>query len=158
MRVEPERQGTAMKQLNAKRLPAKVKRLIARAVVARRRAYAPYSNYRVGVAVESAGGKYFVGKNVESADYTLTVHAETDALNAMVHAGEPRVRTVLVVVQSDIGWGFPCGLCRQRIREFAGRGPVTVYGVNLDARERVRDVFRSTLDELLPYSFGPEFL
>jgi len=61
-------------------------------------------------------------------------------------------------VKSAIGHGMPCGLCRQKIREFAVDQQVPVIGVNLDEDENIRDIFIATIEELLPYSFGPENL
>ncbi len=134
------------------------RQLITAAMDIRRRAYAPYSQYLVGAALLDETGRMFCGCNVEGADYTLTTHAEISAINAMIAAGSHRVRAIAVVVRSSVGYGMPCGLCRQRLREFAAEPRLRVVGVNLDAHDAIRDLFAATLDELLPYSFGPDFL
>jgi cytidine deaminase len=87
----------------------------ARAV--QRHAYAPYSNYRVGAALETMDGQAFVGCNVESASYGLTICAERSALVAAVAAGHRRFRRVVVVSDSDPP-ASPCGACRQMLAEF----------------------------------------
>jgi cytidine deaminase len=87
----------------------------ARAV--QRHAYAPYSDYRVGAALETMDGRAFVGCNVESASYGLTICAERSALVAAVAAGHRRFRRIVVVSDSDPP-ASPCGACRQMLAEF----------------------------------------
>ena len=121
------------------------------ASLARSRAHAPYSGFPVGAAVLSETGTVHAGCNVESAAYPEGNCAETAAIAAMVAAGGRRIRAVLVVGGGD-GLVTPCGGCRQRIREFAEPGtPIHVAGP-----EGVRRSF--TLEELLPFSFGPDNL
>jgi cytidine deaminase len=117
---------------------------------ARRRAYAPYSGFRVGAAVR-AGGAIHAGCNVENASYGLTVCAERVAVAAAVAAGARRVDAVAVASGTDEPTP-PCGMCLQTLAEFAGPGlPVRLVG----ARGRVVD---TTLGELLPRAFGKRFL
>ncbi len=132
--------------------------LIHRAIAVRQKSYAPYSNYKVGAALLDEKGQVYTGCNVESADYSLTTHAEMDAINSMVKSGVLKLKMIAVVVKSDVGYGMPCGLCRQKIREFAGGLNVHVIGVNLDDQDRIKEIYISTLKDLLPYSFGPDFL
>jgi len=146
-----------MERIARKDLLPPIEELLQAALAARVQAYCPYSNYKVGAALRGADGVVYAGCNVESADYTLTTHAEIQALNRMNLAGERRLQAIVVVVKSAVGWGMPCGLCRQKIREFGGP-EVTVYGVNLDPVEEVHTIYRSNLAELLPFSFGPDFL
>lgn len=134
------------------------RRLVDAAIEVRAKAYAPYSRYLVGSALVDEKGGVHTGCNIEGADYTLTTHAEMGAINAMVKTGVHRLAGMAVAVKSGVGWGMPCGLCRQKIREFAGKRNVPVIGVNLDASEKIAEIYRSTLDELLPFSFGPDFL
>jgi cytidine deaminase len=114
-------------------------------------AYAPYSRFSVGAAILSESGRIFAGCNVENAAYPQGACAETGAISAMLLAGERRIAAILVVGEGP-ELVTPCGGCRQRIREFArGDTPVHIAGP-----EGVRRTF--TLDELLPFSFGPDNL
>jgi cytidine deaminase len=128
-----------------------VDELFAAALQAHGRAYAPYSKFHVGAAVRSGSGAVYAGCNVENAAYPQGWCAETSAIAAMVSAGETVISEVLVVCDGE-QLSTCCGGCRQKIREF-GRAdtPIHVAGV-----EGVRRVF--TLEELLPFSFGPENL
>ncbi len=121
---------------------------------ARSRAYAPYSGFLVGAAIDTDAG-VFTGANVENAAYPTSICAERTAGAAAVAAGARRFRTVAVV--SDTGPGgapaSPCGQCRQFLREFDPDGTLVVVSEN-PAGERVR----WTLAELLPDSFGPDAL
>jgi cytidine deaminase len=125
--------------------------LLAAADAARARAYCPYSGYHVGAALRTAGGAVISGCNVENASYPLGTCAEAGAIAAMVLAGEQAIVEVLVVTDGDVP-GTPCGGCRQRLREFAALD-VVIHSVAADGA-----VLSRTLDELLPHSFGPEFL
>ncbi len=125
--------------------------LIAAAIAAREKAYAPYSEFQVGAAVRGESGAIYAGCNVENAAYPEGICAEANALGAMVMAGE-RKATEIAVVGAGEGLCTPCGGCRQKIREFAAdTAPVLVCGP-----EGVRRRF--TLGELLPQSFGPDNL
>ncbi len=115
------------------------------------RAYCPYSHYRVGAAIRTGSGAIVVGCNVENAAYPLGSCAEAGAIAAMVAAGERVIAEIVVVTDGDEP-GTPCGGCRQRIREFAGPN-VAVHSV---ATSGV--AWSTTVDRLLPHSFGPEFL
>jgi len=132
--------------------------LVTQAIKVKQQAYAPYSKYKVGAALRDEKNAIHTGCNIEGADYTLTTHAEMGAINAMVKSGTIRLLEIAIAVESEIGHGMPCGLCRQKIREFAGEKEVPVLGINLDPENRIRAIHLSNLEELLPYSFGPEFL
>ena len=125
--------------------------LLAAATEAQRHAYCPYSHYRVGVAIRTASGAVVTGCNAENAAYPLGMCAEAAAVAAMVLAGERSIAEIVVVTDGDTP-GTPCGGCRQRIREFAAT-EAWVHSVTSDGA-----VLSTTLRELLPYSFGPEFL
>ena len=128
-----------------------IQTLFEAARLARERAYAPYSRFKVGAAVATPEGEVFAGCNVENAAYPIGTCAEAGAIAAMVAAGRSRIAAVLVLGEGE-ALVTPCGGCRQRIREFAAPDtPVHVAGAN-----GVRRTFR--LDELLPFSFGPDNL
>lgn len=118
---------------------------------AQARAYVPYSRFRVGAAIRAANNVIYAGCNVENAAYPVGNCAEASAIAAMVMAGETRIIEALV-----IGDGTqlctPCGGCRQRLREFGAPG----LKVHIADADQVRRTF--TLDELLPFSFGPDNL
>jgi cytidine deaminase len=115
------------------------------------KAYAPYSRFKVGAAIATPDGRVFTGCNVENAAYPVGSCAEAGAIAAMVAAGGSRIAEIVVMGEGD-NLVTPCGGCRQRIREFAGPGtPIHVAGP-----EGIRKSF--TLDELLPFSFGPDNL
>ena len=115
------------------------------------RAYAPYSNFKVGAAIRGKNGEVFKGCNVENVAYPEGTCAEAGAIAAMCAAGDTAIAEIYVIADSPEP--VPCcGGCRQKLREFAAPdAPVLVadgLGVQL----------WFTLDELLPHSFGPEHL
>ena len=121
------------------------------ALAAQHKAYAPYSNFKVGAALATASNAIFAGANVENAAYPQGTCAEASAIAAMVFGGEREIASVLVIGDGD-ALVTPCGGCRQRIREFGG--PATK--IHICGPEGHRATF--TLDELLPFSFGPAHL
>jgi cytidine deaminase len=92
--------------------------LVAHARDVASRAYAPYSRFRVGAAVQDADGRVFVGCNVESASYGLTVCAERNAIFSAIGSGAIRPFKALAVACVDAAEGCsPCGACRQVMSE-----------------------------------------
>jgi homotetrameric cytidine deaminase len=125
--------------------------LVAAAREARDRAYAPYSRFHVGAALRAEDGSIHAGANVENAAYPQGQCAEASAIGVLIAAGRTRVLEAAVISDGE-AICVPCGGCRQRLREFMpldGR-------IHLCARDG--ECRTMTLEELLPMSFGPEFL
>jgi cytidine deaminase len=114
------------------------------------RAYAPYSQFRVGAAVLGATGQIYAGANVENASYPVGLCAERSAIATAVSAGERTLLAVAIATDTDEPV-CPCGMCRQMIREFAEDLPI-VLSTRADERHR------HTLSGLLPHSFSPRDL
>ena len=118
------------------------------------KAYAPYSNFRVGCAIESIDGEVVTGANLENACYRLGVCAEQSALSAAQHQfGLDKVARVGVAGGSGAVVCTPCGGCRQAILEAAqlsGRDVEILCGSG-DGMA----VERHTIGELIPFGFGP---
>ena len=113
------------------------------------RAYAPYSKFRVGAALEAVSGEVFLGCNVENASFGLTICAERAAVVQAVSAGVRQFRRLVVVTDTEPP-AAPCGACRQVLAEFGTDLLVEAVGPSSTKRWRIRD--------LLPDSFGPESL
>ncbi len=125
--------------------------LIAAAREAMERAHAPYSRFKVGAALRADDGSLHAGANVENAAYPQGQCAEASAIGVLVAAGRTRVLEAAVIADGpDVC--VPCGGCRQRLREFM---PLDGLVHLCSAAGERRTV---TLEELLPMSFGPEFL
>lgn len=127
--------------------PAK---LIEMARLARENAYAPFSNFKVGAALEAASGRVFTGSNVENASYGLTVCAERVAIFKAISEGERNFRTIAVVADTE-SLTPPCGACRQIIWEFCG--DIEIVLANLTGK---RESYRAS--ELFPKPFDASFL
>jgi cytidine deaminase len=123
--------------------------MISAARTAQSRAYAPYSNFHVGAALEALDGAVFVGCNVENASYGLTICAERAAICAAISAGARGFRRAVVVSDADPP-AAPCGACRQVLAEFGLELPIEGVGS--------RQTVQWRLSELLPVAFGPEQL
>lgn len=118
--------------------------LVRIAGLARQRAYAPYSNYKVGAALRTKRGKVTTGANVENASYGLTICAERAALFSAVNAGD-RAFESLAVIASDLP--RPCGACLQVLSELCGDD----LRIVLASADGAREV--TTLGALLPRPF-----
>ncbi len=116
---------------------------------ARRRAYAPYSNYLVGAALRTKSGRIFTGVNVENAAYPTTMCAERVAIYTAVAQGEREFDVIAVVTSNG---GSPCGGCRQVMAEFGLDTVVLIADENGQVREQ------TTVNSLLPGAFTPAHL
>ena len=114
------------------------------------RAYAPYSGFKVGAAILTTGGEVYAGCNVENASYGLSICAERNAATTMAVADPEDRQIELVAVSSpNAAPCFPCGACRQFLREFNCKEVVV---------EDASGLRRYPFEEILPNSFGPEVL
>lgn len=134
-----------------------VQELIRSATEARKKAYAPYSGYMVGAAVLTNELRIYTGCNIENAAYTPAICAERTAVSKAVSEGKRRFKAIAVVgsPRGDVisQYAFPCGVCRQVLREFCD--PDSFF-VIVAKSETDYKVYR--LKDLLPDGFGPENL
>lgn len=125
------------------------KELIKLALESQKKAYVPYSKFHVGAALITEDDTLFTGCNIEIASYSPTICAERTAIFKAVSEGHRKIKKIAIVGDSEST--FPCGVCRQVIREFGRDAKIIIANSVEDYRE-------FTLDELLPHSFGPEDL
>lgn len=131
--------------------------LMRAAMEARKRAYAPYSGYLVGAALMTDDGKIYQGCNIENASYGASNCAERTAFFLAVSQGERDFRAIAIAggsgeaPQGEVfpDMAYPCGICRQVMREFCGPDFCVLVGRSTEDYEEY------TLEELLPKSFGP---
>ena len=135
--------------------------LIQQAFLARESSYAPYSRFKVGAAILTADGQIFLGANIENASYGATICAERTAAVKAVSAGAKPFIAIAVVgaeegadFNTSDEYAYPCGICRQVLREFipGDRDLIVLVAKTPD------DYRETTLEALLPHSFGPEDL
>ena len=124
--------------------------LKAAAIAMMDRSYAPYSHFPVGAALECSDGSVFTGCNIENAAYSPGICAERCAVAKAVSEGHRDFVRIAVAGRSKEPC-VPCGVCRQVLREFAP--DLEVICINGAGEE-----LTMTLSDLLPHSFGPEFL
>ena len=124
--------------------------LIDAAKAVRENAYAPFSEFRVGAALETDDGEVITGCNVESASYGLTVCAERVAIWKAISQGKRKIKHIAVVADTE-ELTPPCGVCRQIIWEFGGDIPVILS--NLKGKTEIVQ-----MKDLLPRAFDTKFL
>lgn len=133
-----------------------VEELIRQAIEAMGKAYAPYSNFKVGAALLTGSGEIYQGCNIENAAYTPSNCAERTAFFKAVSEGKREFRAICIVGGKDgvlTGLTAPCGVCRQVMMEFCN--PKKFQIILATDLENYK-IF--TLEELLPMGFGPENL
>lgn len=122
----------------------KVEKLIEKAKIVRENAYAPYSQFKVGAALETESGKIYTGVNVENSSFGLSMCAERIAIFKAVSEGETKFKRLVIVADTkDVV--SPCGACRQVMSEF---GNFEVVLSNVEGKVKVTNV-----EELLPKAF-----
>jgi len=147
-----------MKKVKLSHLSAIDRRLVREAIAVREKAYAPFSSYKCGAALLDVKNRIHAGCNIETVDFTLTTHAEMDAINGMVKSGVLQLKTLAVAVLAVNGFAFPCGLCRQKIREFSIGDQAKIIAIGVDAKGRIQQLGLTTIGELYPLSFTSDCL
>ncbi|XP_059397210.1 cytidine deaminase-like [Carassius carassius] len=125
--------------------------LVQKSQEAKIRAYCPYSKFRVGAAVLTSNGTVFTGCNVENASYPLGLCAERTAISKAVSEGYTSFKAIAIASDLKDRFISPCGACRQFMREFGSHWDV--YLSKSDGSYKLM-----TVEELLPFSFGPDDL
>lgn len=126
-------------------------KLIKEALNIRKKAYTPYSQFKVGACVLAESGNFYAGCNIENASLTPTVCAERVAIFKAISNGEKKITKIAIVGKLD-NYTYPCGVCRQVIREFCDEN----FEFIIIKNENEYKVLN--IKEILPYSFGPEDL
>ena len=130
--------------------------LIEAALKAREFSYSPYSKFKVGAALLAKNGKVYTGCNIESASYTPTNCAERTAFFKAVSEGEREFEAIAIAGGYDgapTEYSYPCGVCRQVMMEFCD--PKSFRVITAVSKEKYLE---KTLEEMLPYGFGPSNL
>ncbi len=122
------------------------KKLIKIAEKARKKAYTPYSKFKVGAAVLSVDGKIFTGCNIENASFGLAVCAERVAIFKAISEGSTKFEAIAVIGDTNKPCS-PCGACRQVISEFGEDIPLIMANLKGDVKIK-------KIKELLPEAFG----
>ena len=142
--------NTTISVLSKDELSQEETSLMSQAFEARSKAYAPYSKFTVGAAILLDNGIVVQGSNQENAAYPSGLCAERVAIFKAISEGNRQISAIAVVTCNG---GSPCGACRQVMREFSDLDMPVIL-----ADDEGRVVFESTMDGILPRSFGPEDL
>lgn len=127
-----------------------IENLIDIALANKKNSYSPYSNFRVSCVVKTKTGSVYKGVNIENAAYSPCLCAERSAMSTAISEGEKDF--AYIVITGDSKDTFPCGVCRQFIKEFADDETKIVIANSPD------DYKIFTIDELLPHSFSSKDL
>lgn len=124
------------------------KKLIKEASLAREKAYAPYSKFKVGASIMSEDGSVFSGCNVENASYGATNCAERTAIFKAVSEGKRKINAI-AIVGSEKEYTYPCGVCRQVMSEFCNEDMEIILAKNINDYVIVKfeDIFKGTFSK-----------
>lgn len=132
--------------------PVKTEMLIRAALDARAAAYVPYSHYAVGAALLTAEGEIFTGGNIENASYGACNCGERTAIFKAVSQGRREFAAMAIAGgmegEDPVDYAYPCGICRQVMREFAGADFKVIVA------KSTKDYQVFNLEDLLPHGFG----
>lgn len=131
-----------------------IDKMIKMALQARKKSYAPYSNFRVGACLQADTGEFYLGCNIENAGYTATNCAERTAFFKAVSDGKKQFQKIAIMGGNDkekLDFCPPCGVCLQVMMEFCNPEIFQIILGNSDGEYKVY-----LLKELLPVGFGPE--
>ncbi|XP_073512308.1 cytidine deaminase isoform X2 [Phyllobates terribilis] len=131
--------------------PELIQSLIRKSHEAKAFAHCPYSRFRVGAALLSPDGRIFLGCNIENACYTLGICAERTAIQTAVSEGSKKFTAIAIASDVENEFITPCGACRQVMREFGSEWQIILTKPS-------GSYVITTLQQLLPMSFGPENL
>lgn len=123
--------------------------LIEKAILAREKSYSPYSKFKVGASVLMEDGQIYSGCNIENASYSPTVCAERTAIFKGVSEGNRKILKIAIIGSSE--YTYPCGVCRQVIKEFESDTVIIIAN-------SINDYKEYKLEELFPHGFGPKDL
>lgn len=129
--------------------------IILSAIKAKELSYSPYSNFQVGAALLCKSGSIYTGCNIENAAFSPTNCAERTAIFKAISEGEKEFDAIAIVGSAsgkEADYCYPCGICRQVIREFVQDDFIVIVAKS-ETDYRIHN-----LGELLPYSFGAEDL
>lgn len=126
-------------------------KLIRTAKEARKNAYTPYSNFKVGAAVLMEDESIYSGCNIENASYGATNCAERTAVFKAISEGHKKIKAI-AIIGSQESYTYPCGICRQVIREFADKN------IEIILAKSEEDYIVKTMEEILPGAFTKEDL
>lgn len=127
-------------------MTGKYSALVKTALQAKKRAFAPYSKFRVGAALLASNGNVYSGCNVEISTYALTICAERTAIFKAISEGDRNFKAI-AVVSDDSEFTPPCGACRQVLMDLAGN--IDFIMINGKRKTKIMK-----LRELLPHAFG----
>ncbi len=126
-----------------------IKKMLRMAAEAMEKAYAPYSDFRVGACLKASSGAYYLGCNIENAAYTPTVCAERSAMFKAIYEGERQFEGIAIISDS-LNYTSPCGVCRQVLAEFCDPD-MPVICADRDGNYKMLE-----LCELIPMAFTKE--